>query len=75
MGAEIFNMESMIGDNAGRLWHYLAKKQKKAQTPAAAAKALNLKSAEVDRAIGWLAREGKLTFQKDARGTVRLSLR
>ena len=66
-------MEPLIGDHAGRLWNYL--NQKKAQTPAAVAKALNLKSAEVDRAIGWLAREGKLTFEKDTRGTVRISLK
>jgi len=66
-------MEAAIGEQAGRLWHYLSKK--KQQTPAAAAKALNMKSAEVDRAIGWLAREGKLVFQKDARGTMRMSLK
>lgn len=73
MSAEILHLESMIGEIAGRLWHYL--RNKKAQTPAAAAKALNLKSADVDRAIGWLAREGKLVFEKDARGTVRISLK
>jgi len=67
------DMEGRIGEHAGRLWQYLTKK--KAQTPAAAAKALNIKSADVDRAIGWLAREGKLTFKKDARGTVRMSLK
>jgi len=66
-------MESSIGENAGRLWQYLS--QKKAQTPATVAKALNLKSAEVDRAMGWLAREGKLAFEKDVRGTVRISLK
>ncbi len=74
MSTEFPDIEAMLGDSAGRLWHYLSKK-KKAQTPAAAAKALNLKSADVDRAIGWLAREGKLAFQKDARGSVRISLR
>ena len=73
MKGEVINIGEMIGDNAGRLWHYLAKK--KAQTPAAAAKALNMRSAEIDRAIGWLAREDKLTFQKDKRGTLRMSLK
>jgi hypothetical protein len=73
MNKEELRMESSIGDNAGRLWHYLS--QKKAQTPATVAKALNLKSADVDRAIGWLAREGKLAFEKDVRGTVRISLK
>jgi hypothetical protein len=73
MNKEELRMESSIGDHAGRLWHYLG--QKKAQTPATVAKALNLKSAEVDRAIGWLAREGKLMFEKDVRGTVRISLK
>ena len=73
MKAEVLDMESMIGDHAGRLWQYLSKK--KNQTPAAAAKALNVKSKEIDRAIGWLAREGKLVFLKDARGTVRMSLK
>lgn len=66
-------VESMIGEHAGRLWNYLG--EKNAQTPASAAKALNLKSADVDRAIGWLAREGKLEFEKDPRGTVRISLK
>lgn len=73
MKVEVLDMETVIGDHAGRIWHYLAKK--KAQTPASVTKALNMKSAEIDRAIGWLAREGKLVFHKDARGTVRMSLK
>lgn len=66
-------MESVIGENAGRLWELL--KEKGPQTPSAVTKALNLKSADVDRSIGWLAREGKLTFEADPRGYTKIGLK
>jgi hypothetical protein len=66
-------VEATIGENAGRVWQHL--KDQGAQTPAALARALRLKQADVDRGIGWLAREGKLHFESDAKGGLKLSLR
>lgn len=66
-------MEAVIGENAGRVWQQLS--DQGPQTPAALARAMRVKQADVDRAIGWLAREGKLNFETDAKGGVKLSLR
>lgn len=66
-------MEEMIGEQAGRLWQVL--KERGPLTPAQATKTLGLKSAEVDRAVGWLAREGKLSFAPGAKGETQISLK
>lgn len=66
-------MDAVIGENAGKVWQLLHVKG--AQTASAIARALNLKSADVDRGIGWLAREGKLNFETDAKGIVKISLK
>jgi hypothetical protein len=66
-------VDSVIGENAGRIWQLL--KEKGPQSPSALTKSLNLKSADVDRSIGWLAREGKLSFEADAKGNVKISLK
>jgi len=66
-------MDAVIGENAGKVWQLL--NVKGAQTPAAIAKALNLKSADVDRAIGWLARECKLSFETDAKVGLKILLK
>jgi hypothetical protein len=66
-------VESVIGENAGRIWQVL--KEKGPQTPSALTKALNLKSADVDRSIGWLAREGKVGFETDPKGYVKILLK
>lgn len=65
-------MQDMIGINAGKLWTLL--RHEGGKSPYAIGKTLGLKTPDVDRAIGWLAREGKLQFQTDGRGTTRVSL-
>ncbi len=67
-------MEESIGTNAGMVWDYLSG-NRAAVTPSALAKALKLKGAEVDRALGWLAREGKLDFDTGKRNSVKVALR
>ena len=66
-------MDENIGGNAGKLWQVLHSKGP--QTPTALAKTLSLKAPEVDRAIGWLAREGKLQFEQAKTGGVKISLK
>jgi len=52
-----------IGNNAGKLWHYL--KENPMSTMEDAAKSLKLPENSIALAAGWLAREDKLTFEKD----------
>jgi len=66
-------LEAQIGQHAGMLWALL--KEKGPQTPAALAKALGLTGAELDRAIGWLAREGKLEGATGTRGEQKVALK
>jgi hypothetical protein len=62
---------SAIGDAAGALWRHL---EAKGSTPAQRAmRQLKLKSGVFYAAVGWLAREGKLTFEDDG-NQVRLAL-
>lgn len=49
----------MIGTNAGKIWNAL---QNGALSSKALKKATKLKEAELNLALGWLAREGKLTL-------------
>ena len=49
----------MIGAHAGKIWNAL---QNGALSSKALKKATKLKEAELNLALGWLAREGKLTF-------------
>lgn len=49
----------MIGANAGKIWNAL---QNGALSNKALKKATKLKEVELNLALGWLAREGKLTF-------------
>ena len=49
----------LIGVNAGKIWNAL---QNGALSSKALKKATKLKEAEQNLALGWLAREGKLTF-------------
>lgn len=66
-------MESVIGGNAGKLWQALTKHGP--LSASALGRATALKASELDRALGWLAREGKLTFTIDAKGTVKIGLK
>ena len=54
-------MINKIGENAGLIWNAL---QAGPQTIKAVKKATKLKEAELNLALGWLAREGKLTFSE-----------
>ena len=66
-------MEKVIGGHAGKIWSILEKKG--TQTPASLVRALGLKAAEVERAIGWLAREEKLSFECKGRGAMKITLK
>lgn len=61
-----------IGNNAGKLWHYL--KENPLSTMEDAAKSLKLQENSIALAAGWLAREDKLTFQRDGK-SVRIALK
>ena len=65
-------MVQEIGLNAGMLWHYL--EMNPSSTLEDAAKALKVKESLVAMSAGWLAREGKLAFERNAK-VVRLSLK
>ena len=62
------NMDGLvirIGENAGKVWRIL---RQDGPLPASAiARRTRLKAAEADQATGWLAREGKLAIEGDAR--------
>ena len=51
----------LIGANAGKIWNAL---QAGALSSKALKKATKLKEAELNLALGWLAREGKLNFEQ-----------
>jgi hypothetical protein len=56
-------MHNVIGEAAGKIWRYLDHHGK--SSFASILKGTKLKQREADRAIGWLAREGKIRFEKD----------
>ena len=58
-------MKADIGESAGVLWNYLHKHGEVALT--ALAKDAKLNQRQADRAIGWLAREGKVQIRTEAR--------
>lgn len=53
-------MADVIGTAAGALWTYLSENGASSATKIAKATGLDAKS--IQRAIGWLAKEGKLTI-------------
>lgn len=61
---------SKIGENAGLIWNAL---QGGALTTKALKKATKLKEADMNMALGWLAREGKVTFEVADEVTVALA--
>ena len=61
-----------IGNNAGRLWHYL--RDNPSSTMEDVAKSLKLHENSVALAAGWLAREDKLIFKRDGKN-VRIVLK
>ena len=60
-------MITKIGENAGLLWNAL---QKGAQGTKALKKATKLKNEDLFLALGWLAREGKITFTEAEADTI-----
>lgn len=56
-----------IGVNAGKIWNAL---QNGALSCKALKKATKLKEADLNLALGWLAREGKLTFTEAEEETI-----
>ena len=60
-------MIQKIGENAGLVWGAL---QNGAQGLKALKKATKLKNDELALALGWLAREGKLTFEETEADTI-----
>jgi len=65
-------MSEMIGIAAGKIWQYLKKNE--VASVSKIAKETALSRNEVQRAIGWLAREGKLNIEMEGR-TELLSLK
>ncbi|MBR1564016.1 MAG: winged helix-turn-helix domain-containing protein [Paludibacteraceae bacterium] len=60
-------LTAKIGENAGLVWNAL---QGGALTTEALKKATKLKVADLNLALGWLAREGKLCFEVTDKETV-----
>jgi hypothetical protein len=69
-GEEI-NMTQQIGETAGCVWKYLI--EHPSVQLERISKDLKLKNTLVFMATGWLAREGKLTFEGDGK-TTKISL-
>lgn len=65
-------MATVIGEAAGKVWRYLHANGE--ASSARIARDNGLSRADVERAIGWLAREGKIQIEKSRRlESVRLS--
>ena len=60
-------MMQQIGKTAGKVWKYLS--EHPGVTLEQVSKELKLKESLTPMAIGWLAREGKLAFEKDGKTT------
>ncbi len=53
-------IKTKIGENAGLIWNYLDEKSDSSLT--VMKKELKLKDADLNLALGWLARENKISF-------------
>lgn len=62
-----------IGENAGKIWSLL--EGNGGMSPSAISKTLKLKSADVDRAVGWLAREDKVHLEPAGRTGIKITLK
>lgn len=58
-------MSATIGKTAGNLWHYLDQHQ--SSSPSKIAKEMGLSKNDLQRAIGWLAREEKIIIEVNGR--------
>lgn len=61
-------MQDKIGEVAGKVWDQLQEKGE--QSTSAVANALDEPQTKVNMAIGWLAKEGKLSFDTEGRGNL-----
>lgn len=61
-------MHSTIGNNAGIVWRYL--KDNGPSTVSKITKGTNLKESDIQRALGWLCREGKLREVKEGKNSL-----
>jgi predicted transcriptional regulator len=60
-------MEERIGELAGEVFDHLKEQEQNSVT--AVSRAVDAPQTKVNMAIGWLAREGKLDFVSEGRGT------
>jgi len=67
------NSTDQIGDTAGLVWHCLNQQGPRSQTQLA--KDVDAPRDVIMQAIGWLAREDKITIDEDSRGRKLVSLR
>lgn len=58
-------MTAQIGTAAGKIWSYLQTVEK--ASPTKIATETGLGKTDVQRALGWLAREGKLSLEQEGR--------
>ena len=55
-----------LGENAGKIYEFLRGKSQ--VSTGSIVRGTNLTPQEVDRALGWLAREGKIRIENDKKG-------
>lgn len=60
-------MEDNIGELAGEVWNHLEEEGENSLS--GVSKAVEAPRSQVNMALGWLAREGKLDFINEGRGT------
>ena len=65
--------ESTIGETAGKVWQLLS--DKGPHSPTAISKTLAIKPTEVERALGWLAREDKLEASPAGKHGLKIALK
>ena len=58
-------VETLFGENAGKVWMALSKHGEKSVSVPEIAKETKLKPTDVFAALGWLGREGKIKVKKD----------
>jgi len=66
-------MVTVIGATAGKVWHYLDKNGE--ETALKLKSALGITNAALYMAVGWLAREGKVTVSESAKNNYKIALK
>ncbi len=62
---KVNTMSEVIGKVAGKVWTYLDKNE--SASPSRIAKEIKASEKDIQRAIGWLAREGKIIIKVEGR--------